>query len=209
MTFSSSLCLTAYTLAWLGLSQNINRCYNFRNIKFAVGAILNNEFSWFLLYCKPREEQRGLNNLQNQGIEAFYPTIKVEKLRKGIRSTTEEALFPNYLFVKLNPETANFNAIRSTRGIASFVRFGLQHAQVSPSVIEQLKATVVEHSAGCDEHHLPKIGEPVTINQGIYQGLDAIYQSSDGLERSILLIKMLEQQATLVLKNTEFGLKNN
>ena len=58
----------------------------------------NTKFNWFLLYCKPREEERGLKHLQNQGIEAFYPTINVEKVRKGIRSTTSEALFPNYLF---------------------------------------------------------------------------------------------------------------
>jgi hypothetical protein len=46
------------------------------------------------------------------------------------------------------------------------------------------------------------------IDQGIYQGLEAIYQATDGLERSVLLIKMLEQQATLVLNNTEFALKD-
>ena len=55
---------------------------------------------------------------------------------------------------------------------------------------------------------LPKPGDKVVVDQGIYQGLDAIYHSSDGLERSVLLIKMLEQQATLVLNNTDFTLIN-
>lgn len=166
------------------------------------------ECSWFLLYCKPREEARGQTNLQNQGIEAFYPTISVEKVRKGVRSVKDEALFPNYLFVKLNPATANFNAIRSTRGIASFVRFGLEHAQVSLAVIDSLKAGINEMAAQLSATNLPKPGDKVMIDQGIYQGLEAIYQATDGLERSVLLIKMLEQQATLVLNNTEFALKD-
>lgn len=164
----------------------------------------NTKFSWFLLYCKPREEERGLKNLQNQGIEAFYPTVNVEKVRKGTRSAAIEALFPNYLFVKLNPDTANFNAIRSTRGIASFVQFGLEHAQVSQAVIDSLKACVEDMPTQVNA--LPTPGDKVIIAQGIYQGLDAIYQSTDGLERSVLLIKMLEQQATLILKNNEFAL---
>lgn len=168
----------------------------------------DNKFSWFLLYCKPREEERGLKNLQNQGIEAFYPTIGVEKVRKGLRSVSVEALFPNYLFIKLNPETANFNAIRSTRGIASFVRFGREYAQISQAVIDSLKASMADSPSQISTGNLPKTGDKVIIAQGIYQGLEAIYQSSDGLERSVLLIKMLEQQATLILKNNEFELKD-
>jgi len=165
--------------------------------------------NWFLLYCKPREEARGLTNLQNQGIEAFYPTISVEKVRKGVRNVKNEALFPNYLFVKLNPATANFNAIRSTRGIASFVRFGLEHAQVPNSVINRLQASVEAMQVQVGTDNLPKAGDKVVIEQGIYQGLEAIYQATDGLERSVLLIKMLEQQATLVLNNNEFALTGN
>jgi len=175
-------------------------------LNIAVGAMTREKCSWFLLYCKPREEARGLTNLQNQGIEAFYPTIAVAKVRKGLRNVKNEALFPNYLFVKLNPETANFNAIRSTRGIASFVRFGLNHAQVPATVIDSLKAQLAAMPMQVSTPKLPQTGDKVVIQQGIYQGLEAIYQASDGLERSILLIKMLEQQAKLVVNNNEFEL---
>lgn len=171
-----------------------------------------NIFKWFLLYCKPREEERGLQNLQNQGYDAFYPTIAVEKVRKGKRSVVNEVLFPSYLFVKLDPDTANFNAIRSTRGVASFVRFGHNHAQIPQQVVDRLKL----YQKQCTDfdspitvaENLPKKGDKVIIDQGIYQGLEAIYQKSDGLERSVLLIKMLEQQASLVINNTEFALKD-
>ena len=162
--------------------------------------------SWYLLYCKSREEVRASQHLQNQGIEFFHPVKPVKKIRKGVRSIQLESLFPNYLFVKLNSQTANFNAIRSTRGVAQFVRFGHEYAQVSNEVIAALQTQLALEESDVDEQSLPKEGDTVTINQGIYQGLQAIYQSSDGLERSVLLIKMIEQQAKLSLNNKDFSL---
>ena len=34
---------------------------------------------WYLAQCRPREEERALQNLSNQGIEAFYPYAEVKK----------------------------------------------------------------------------------------------------------------------------------
>jgi len=161
--------------------------------------------SWYLLYCKANEETRAGQNLQNQGIEFFHPQQPVKKIRKGVRSIQLESLFPNYLFVKLDPLVANFNAIRSTRGVAQFVRFGLEYATVSNEIVDALRIELEPKENNVDEQSLPKSGDIVVINQGIYQGLEAIYQTSDGLERSVLLIKMIEQQAKLSLDNKDFS----
>ncbi len=166
-----------------------------------------NKMSWFLLFCKAKEEQRALENLKNQGIEAFYPSRKVEKVRKGIRSIKNEALFPNYLFVKLDPKVANFNAIRSTRGVASFVKFGLSHAKVANSLIEKMQQFDDAQQLTVSDDSIIKPGEKVVVTQGIYQGLEAIYQNNVGLERSVLLIKLLEQEAKLELDNKDFKAK--
>ncbi|MGS0534546.1 transcription termination/antitermination NusG family protein [Pseudoalteromonas sp. SaAl2] len=37
--------------------------------------------SWYLLFCKPRQEARAKINLQNQGIEAFFSSSKNRKTR--------------------------------------------------------------------------------------------------------------------------------
>jgi len=162
--------------------------------------------SWYLLYCKAKEEHRAAQHLQNQGIESFHPVKPVKRIRKGVRSVQSESLFPNYLFVKLDPETANFNAVRSTRGVSQFVRFGHEFATVSDDFIITLQAQLPAVAQQADESSLPKRGDAVSINSGIYQGLEAIYQKNDGLERSVLLIKMIEQQAELSLGNKDFSL---
>ena len=162
---------------------------------------------WYLLYCKTREEERAIEHLQNQGIESFYPTKAVKKIRKGIASVKHEPLFPNYLFVSLNPETANFNAIRSTRGVASFVRFGAIYSVVAHDVIQLMRQELKKVNSTVDETLCPKEGDIVIINDGVYNGLEAIFKASDGLERSILLIKLIEQQANLTIDNKQFTLK--
>jgi len=164
--------------------------------------------SWYLLYCKSNEETRAGLHLQNQGIEFFHPQRAVKKIRKGVRSVQLESLFPNYLFVKLDPSTANFNAIRSTRGVAQFVRFGTEYATVCDAMVDSLRLALAPEEHSIDERSLPKEGDVVTITQGIYQGLEAIYQTNDGLERSVLLIKMIEQQAKLSLDNKDFSITN-
>ena len=162
---------------------------------------------WYLLYCKTREEDRAVQHLQNQGIHSFYPTKAVEKIRKGVKSVKLEPLFPNYLFVNLNPETANFNAIRSTRGVASFIRFGSAYAIIPNYIVELLEQNMIQLNTEVDSEQLPKEGDVVIINEGIYKGLEAIFSTSDGLERSVLLIKLIEQQALLTIENNKFILK--
>ena len=162
---------------------------------------------WYLLYCKPREEERAVQHLQNQGIESFYPVKNVEKIRKGVKSVKHEPLFPNYLFVSLDPDTANFNAVRSTRGVSSFIRFGKVYTQISDDIIQRLREKVTVNSTDVDISAMPKAGDSVVINDGVYQGLEAIFKVSDGLERSVLLIKLIEQQAELTIENKNFRLK--
>jgi len=51
-----------------------------------------------------------------------------------------EALFPGYLFVELDSEQVNFNSIRSNRGIVAFVRFGMELASLSDTLVDKLEA---------------------------------------------------------------------
>jgi transcriptional antiterminator RfaH len=91
---------------------------------------------WYLLTSKPREEQRAYDNLTIQGHEVFLP-----KVAKGVKTVALQPLFPNYLFIQLDKQVANFNTIRSTRGIGSFVRFGLNQAVIGNGIIDDIKKT--------------------------------------------------------------------
>ncbi|WP_394172268.1 transcription/translation regulatory transformer protein RfaH [Thalassotalea litorea] len=169
---------------------------------------VNSTQKWYVITSKPREERRAFDNLASQGIEVFYPKISAVKKRQGVKSVSIEPLFPNYLFVKLDSESTNFNAIRSTRGVANFVRFGANMATVNEPLIEQLKQ---DTEITGDSEQLPSLadlenyhrGDALIVTNGPFKGLSAIYKSSDGLERSIILLNMLGQQNEVAVSNQD------
>ena len=78
--------------------------------------------AWYLLHCKGKQEERARLNIENQGYTTCLPQIKRQKIVQGKRVECIEPLFPNYIFLQLDSSTANFNALRSTRGVNSFVQ---------------------------------------------------------------------------------------
>ena len=153
---------------------------------------------WYLLYTKPRQEKLALQHLQNQAYEVYLPLIQVEKIRQGVRGLVEEALFPRYLFVQLDEAgSQSWAPIRSTVGVSQLVKFGHRFAEVSQDLVSWVQ----------DQARLVKLapelkhGDVVTITEGPFRGMDAIFKTYDGEKRAILLL-------TLLTKMTEatFGL---
>jgi transcriptional antiterminator RfaH len=161
---------------------------------------------WYVLTSKPREEQRAYDNLSSQGYDVFLPKIAKVIKKKCVKTIALQPLFPNYLFIQLDKQVANFNGIRSTRGVGSFVRFGLNHAVIGNCIIEDIKKSIAGNKQGKSLAELLayRQGDTVELTQGSLRGLKAIYQVKDGLERSVLMVKMLGQQSQVVVKNQDF-----
>jgi transcriptional antiterminator RfaH len=161
---------------------------------------------WFVLTTKPREEQRAYDNLVIQGYEVFLPKIAQVIKKNGLKAVALKPLFPNYLFIQLDKQMANFNAIRSTRGVGSFVRFGLNQATIDSRIIDDIKQSIATEKQGKTLDELLDYcqGDTVELTQGSLKGLKAIYQAKDGLERSILMVKMLGQESKVIISNQGF-----
>ena len=161
---------------------------------------------WFVLTSKPREEQRAIDNLTMQGHVVYLPKVAKVIKRKGIKTVTLAPLFPNYLFIQLDNQVANFNAIRSTRGVGSFVRFGMKQAVIDNTIIESLKQSLnsEDENKTLDELLSYTQGDQLEITTGPFKGLQAIFKTKDGLERSILMVKMLGQENEVTVKNQDF-----
>ncbi|MCP4322626.1 MAG: transcription/translation regulatory transformer protein RfaH [Alteromonadales bacterium] len=159
---------------------------------------------WFIVYCKSREENRAVKNLHNQGINSFFPKIKNEKIYRGKKTVSEEALFPSYLFIHIDQEDSRFSRVRSTRGINDFIRFGGKITTVPTLLIEQLKKLCyVLNDFDADKKSLFKEGDKIEVMQGAFKGATAIFASDDGLERSMLLLKVLNQEKSISFCNKE------
>ena len=110
-------------------------------------------------------------------------------------------LFPNYLFIKANQVDANFNSIRSTPGVAKFVRFGVNLAVIDELLISKLKNDLINHEVALNKTAAMQPNEKVTITEGPFSGFEAIYQHKDGLHRTVLLLKMLNNTVSVNVAN--------
>lgn len=158
---------------------------------------------WYLLYCKAKEESRAVMHLANQGIEGFYPTVKMTKVLRGKRQQITEPMFPNYVFVKLDHELHNFTSVRSTRGVLGFVKQGKSYQKVPKELISVFQDMVEIEQF---DSMLPKKGDSVMINSQSFNNIKAIYQEANGATRAFLLIDILNKPVTIELENTEFKL---
>ena len=149
---------------------------------------------WHIIYTKAREEFRALENLQAQGFDVFLPTCKAQKKLQGKIKIATEPLFSRYLFIRLSDISSNWFPIRSTRGVASLLRFGIS---TDPVVIPDPIIDFLRRRCVLEEplHELFKPGEMIEITDGPFKGLFGFFEKlqtlPDGLSRALLLVEVL------------------
>ena len=147
------------------------------------------ELHWYLIHCKPREDDRALENLERQGFHCFRPVRQMERRRAGRKCTVAEPLFPRYLFIRLDSVHDNWYPIRSTRGVNQIVRFNEHPLPVRNEIIEGIRRRLA--GGGLKEPYL-KPGERVQITEGAFSQLEAIFLANDGDERVVLLLNIMQ-----------------
>lgn len=164
-----------------------------------------NTSNWLLLQVKPRQEIRALENLERQQAECYCPTILVEKLRRGKRIQVEEAMFAGYLFInaQLLQNGLTYTSIRSSRGVSKIVGFGPEPVIIPEALIKQLKVLESKYLTCAESEDLPHTGDKISIIDGPFKGLQAMYSRADGQQRAIVLIDLLYQQIPTSLLNNQ------
>ncbi|HRO63187.1 transcription termination/antitermination NusG family protein [Thermomonas sp.] len=156
--------------------------------------------SWFAVVTKPRAEAIAFDNLQRQGYTCLWPRVR-RSLRdaKGMRERVE-CLFPNYLFLRADPETESLAPVRSTRGALGLVRFGSLPARVPEAVIEQIRARL-DPGDGTVRLDAPTWapGTKVRISEGPLSGIAAIFLAEEAGDRVRMLIELLGTAREVVL----------
>ena len=144
---------------------------------------------WYAVHSRPKQEKRALENLQNQGYEAWLPLITLEKLRRGRVTEVVEPMFSRYLFIRLDMGHTNWTPIRSTLGVSSLVSFGNRPAPMSDDLINALR-NMPERAP----EKLLQQGQAVRMIDGPLKGLDAVYQQSDGELRAMVLVDLMSKK---------------
>lgn len=155
--------------------------------------------AWYLVHTKGRQEDTAITNLQRQNFRCYMPMLYVEKVRRGKPAVVAEPMFPSYVFVQLdtsdNIKGQSWSPIRSTLGVRDLVKFGGHPAKVDADLITALHER--EQLQQSNPQALFAAGDKVVITDGPFAGIEAIYQTADAEQRSMILLSMLNKPVAM------------
>ena len=154
---------------------------------------------WYLIHTKPSRETLAQSNLERQDFVVSLPRVVQPVRRRGRWTDQVAALFPRYLFLRLDEGRQSLAPVRSTLGVASIVRFGYDYAIVPDRVIRDLRAREDPDSGLYRLNHRPVFapGAEVRVAAGPFSGLEGIFQRRAGAERVVVLLELLGQAASV------------
>ena len=128
---------------------------------------------WFCLRAEPKREHLAATALRRRfRVECLSPRLRFRKLTRRGPVWFVEAMFPGYLFAKFVYSTQH-RAVESSHGVRGIVRFGDRLATLPEDTIMALQS-----KAGAEEvvtvDSTPKVGQPVHIVEGPFQGLEVV-----------------------------------
>ena len=154
--------------------------------------------SWFTVYTKPRQEQIARENLERQGFHCFLPMAINPYQRQSAGKPRIEPLFPRYLFLNAIADQQSLGPVRSTRGVCSLVRFGMQLATMPEFIIETINHRCDPETGLVQLDPVPvEIGDKVKVFDGPFAGIEGIFRERKGQNRALLLISMLGTKSTV------------
>ncbi len=131
--------------------------------------------AWYALRTKPHKERYVWNQIQEKGLEAFYPRIAVEPVNP--RARRERPYFPGYMFVRADLETTGLNQFQYLPHAIGLVCFGGDPGVVPDNLVASLRSHLrgVGRRALAKSAHKYERGDKVLIHAGQLAGYKAIF----------------------------------
>jgi len=140
---------------------------------------------WHIIRTKPRAEYIAASELGRDGLEIFFPRIKVAHPRMG---HTDDPLFPGYLLIKCHVTGEDRPMFRERHQVLGWVRFGDEIPSIPDDAVEeifdQLESTNI--SGGLWKSFLP--GEQVRV---VTKNLDTLARVIEGAKSPSSKAKVL------------------
>lgn len=146
------------------------------------------ENRWYLAYTKPRQEQIALVNLQQQAFEAYLPLYKKFKKTEQGPVALFEPMFPRYILFRPGKPEQSISVVRSTKGIATIVRFGFEPALLADELVRRIRLLEEDrnHATLLELSNL-KAGQTVRLKHTALGGIEGLIQSVSSKRVAVLL----------------------
>ena len=147
--------------------------------------------NWYAIYTKPRHEFVVHGELQKKGIVSFLPTFKRLQQWKDRKKFVEFPLFPGYLFVHVQHDSAAFLNVLKTRGVVTFISSVPGHpSTVATEEIQSLKL-LLDSGEELDVYPNLKEGELIRVKRGPLKGAEGILSVKENQYQFLVNIHLL------------------
>jgi transcriptional antiterminator RfaH len=149
---------------------------------------------WFALYTKPHNEIKVAEKLLSMGIEAYCPTIVVEKQWSDRKKKIQQPLLNSYVFVKLSDKERVL--VFTVPGVVRYLFWLGKPAIVKDSEILAIKEMLQESYKAITVTGVQP-GSTITLQEGVFKGQSATFVEQKG-NKTILVLDGLG--ITLILE---------
>lgn len=155
----------------------------------------NNPQHWFVLYTKPQQELKVLEQLKNSAIEAYCPTIEEVRQWSDRKKTVTVPLIKSYVFVRIAPKDRQ--NVFNVPGVVRYLFWLGKPAIVYAKEIEALQQSLLQPYTAIKLDNL-KTGNRMVVtsgpfmeNEGTIVKVNAKYVTVE-LEQLGLLVTLLK-----------------
>lgn len=150
------------------------------------------DYSWFALLTRARNERVVAQRLSERGFESYLPVLTETHIWKDRKKRVEVPLFSCYVFVKLPPENEIRYRACNLDGVFGFVG---PRGGATPIPNEQIDAvrTLLNERLKFSNHPFLKIGQRVRIRGGALDGVEGVLQARNGERTLIISIDAIER----------------
>jgi transcriptional antiterminator RfaH len=163
---------------------------------------------WYLAYTKPRQEHIAQPNLEQQAFEAYLPLYKKFKKTEQGPVAMFEPMFPRYILLRPRRAEQSISTVRSTKGIATLVRFGFEPALVQDELVQRIRQLEMDRNqATLQEISNFKPGKSVFLKHTALAGMEGFIQSVSS-KRVAVLLEILGRPTVVQLEHHQVELSH-
>lgn len=156
---------------------------------------------WYVVQTHHCSEAQAARELVNQQFEVFLPRY-LKKCRHARRVTLVAApLFPNYLFVRLDPSRQRWRSINGTRGVVRIIANETGPIPISDALVAGLRGRLDAQgfiAMTLRPDFAP--GEAVRIRSGSFAETVGLFEGFRDHDRVAVLLELLGGKVRVVLE---------
>lgn len=151
---------------------------------------------WYVVHTQPRGEETARRHLERQGFTTYLPRYRKQRRHARRTDWVNAPLFPNYLFLEMDPENRPWRSINGTMGVNWLVCQGHKPSPLPDGVVEAIRKRENDDGLVSLDNPLPfKPGEEVQVLDGPFQDQTGLFAGLDDKERIVVLLGLLGREA--------------